>query len=330
MTIERATQFLIKRQTPEGAWWDFRLGPGTSDAWVTAYVGRCLRATSAKSMRSLERAATWLLAQLRFGEGWGYNASLPIDSDSTANAVLFLRAMGLHVSEKCYARLRQFQRFDSGFATYDAEQPNDAWSISHPDVSAVVVAALCTRHKLGDALIARGIDYVRAHLHSTGFAQSYWWTTPFYATAVAVSLLESVGVPYRREQVVKAVCTLACPTGAFELALKGEILFLLAPDHPELVVAKTTLEDEQLEDGSWAPSARLRVTDRWRTCPWMSTGSAGQIVEDCNRVFTTATVLQFLSHLESRRTSALLQRDLHMRRGRGKRRLPISKQGRTR
>jgi prenyltransferase beta subunit len=148
--IRKGVQFLIKMQSPDGAWRDFALEPGESDSWVTAYVGGCLsrvllELTTPGHDEALNRAIQWLRGVMRAGGGWGYNGNCPVDSDSTALSVLLLSCSENSLPEMCYDRLLEFQRTDGGFATFERRDPANAWGVSHPDVSPVVLHALLTK-----------------------------------------------------------------------------------------------------------------------------------------------------------------------------------------
>jgi len=132
--IEAAITFLLGSRTEQGWWRDFYLTvPGVSDEWVTAYVGTALAAVPDE--RAYQAACdAWSLlrerrqpplesphSEHRKPDGWGYNATLPADADTTSWALQLAHAVG--VGESMRARLaRQFVeqhlRPDGGVAPY--------------------------------------------------------------------------------------------------------------------------------------------------------------------------------------------------------------------
>src|SRR5664279_2857346 len=163
-SIDSAARYLVDMQAPDGAWLDFNLPVGRSDAWTTAYIGMCLFETepfvSARERRyvrtALDNAARFVGAA-RGSEGtWGYNARVPPDCDSTSWAALFLTATGRAPGQETYTALRTFARPDGGFATYNAGPGNDessAWTRSHPDVTPVAACALAPTGQIGEATL---------------------------------------------------------------------------------------------------------------------------------------------------------------------------------
>jgi hypothetical protein len=232
---------------------------------------------------------------MRANGGWGYNDNCPVDSDSTALAVLFLMLCGDPLSDECYDLLLGFQREDGGFATFERRDPTNSWGVSHPDVSPVVLRALLTRLPPEHVAVRRGLDYCLSSLGPGGLWPSYWWTTPLYATLANVRLLAQTGTPYDRARVVRAVRNLPIPRNAFESALLGETLAILDRGNSRIAQVGRTLAEEQYSDGSWRASAPiLRVTDPRCLTPWTEE-AAGVRASDRHHLFTTATALRCLS-----------------------------------
>jgi len=296
--IQKGVRFLVERQSGDHAWRDFALEPGESDAWVTAYVGNCLSQLPTGLTdcdETLDTAAQWLRRNMRAEGGWGYNGECPVDSDSTALAVLFLTARGNPVPDECYQRLLSFQKQDGGFSTFERRDPSNVWGMSHSDVGPAVLLALLTKLPKDHPAICRGLAFSVAALGCEGLWRSYWWTTPLYATLANVVLLEQAGASYARDLVVEAVRNVVLPANSFELALLGETISILDssdPRIPELVRILTTV---QSSDGSWSASADiLRVPDPGRR---FADSTGGVAALDHHHLLTTATVLRCLSSL---------------------------------
>jgi squalene cyclase len=304
--VEQGVRFLLTARSPDGAWRDFQLQPGVSDSWVTAYVTSCLlRALSSTTGAAVSRSTLgpsrdWLRRAVQADGGWAYNDRCPVDSDSTAHAVLSLSECGDLVPNVCYERLLTFQKPDGGFATFDPRTRHDAWGMSHPDVTPVVLRALLTRLPLSDPRIRRGLRYVVSQLQPSGTWPSYWWTTALYSTSVNVRLLEQTRTAYDRERVVAAVRALPAQDDPFRSALAGDILSHVCPDNSPAGLIGDALVRSQCADGSWrALKPALRETySRYRE-PWAADEYVGRSVVDHCHLFTTATVLRFLAGLQA-------------------------------
>ncbi len=142
---------------------------------------------------------------MRVDGGWGYNGNCPVDSDSTAHAVLFLSPCEAALPERCYDRLLRFQRADGGFATFERTDPGNSWGVSHPDVSPIVLRALLTRLSPDDAAIRRGLAHSLSTLGPEALWPSYWWVSPLYATLANIRLLTETRTSYDQGQVVQGL-----------------------------------------------------------------------------------------------------------------------------
>ena len=108
---EKALSFLLAART-NGHWRDFRLSTGKSGAWVTAYVLAHL-----DKMKEVEESLDWLLNKRTPGGGWGYNAGVENDCNSTSWAIIALRRHGRKVPPEAFDVLHRCERSD-GFTTY--------------------------------------------------------------------------------------------------------------------------------------------------------------------------------------------------------------------
>ena len=113
--LTAAIAYLLRLQASSGAWTDFWLPVGTSDAWATAFVGLGMHAASGspvldpqvrqEALSAAQRAAAWLLAQPRPHGGWGYNSQVAPDADSTAHSLSLLARLGLPAPAEAIAFL---------------------------------------------------------------------------------------------------------------------------------------------------------------------------------------------------------------------------------
>ena len=322
MGVAKGIRFLLDAQSG-GVWRDFDTLAGTSDEWVTAYVATQLaHIERAETRAAASSALRWLLRRRFFSRGWGYNRLVPADSDSTAWVLQLAARLGTS-----RARLRRAQKFldasafdDGGMPTFARSGPIrrftrlarkisfSGWCAAHACVTAV--AAPVTPGA------ARARDYLRRTQAHDGSWTAYWWVDPEYSTALAMDALASAGSVDDREPIARAarwaerrlsadgaVRTALHPAGsAFATALCMHALQADVPAMREsLAAAREWLLSAQRPDGSWLPSAELRIPppherDPERFHRWQRHGrGAGSILHDQNRLFTTATVLRALA-----------------------------------
>ena len=294
--VTAGLDFLCARQSPEGCWTDWDLPPGRSSMWTTAYVG-CQLAGLRPSLRtamsgSIRRAAAWLAEHELADGGWGYDATVGCDADSSGHAIIALTRSGAPVRGRSRLRLESFQHPDGGFSTYGAGDGLGSWCFSHPDVTPVAAHALLLTRGGGHLAVARAVDYVTRRRNHDGLWDSFWWSTPLYATRASLVFLAAA----------RARIDLA-PTRASLLEIEARSAFERALLVDCLLVAGVTrstnelvgiLVREQLDDGSWSSVPSLRIPDRTCATPWQES-EAGVLYADTDRLFTSATVLGALA-----------------------------------
>jgi hypothetical protein len=289
--VGRGIEYLCRRQHADGFWAEWALPPGESRAWSTAYIGWKLAGLprDLSPAPSLDRAAEWLGAARFADGGWCYGPGTGPDADSTALAQLFLVSQGRRPPSPL-GLLLAHQQSDGGFATYTRAWNHGAWTRSQPEVTATVLLAL-----LGEAAAfepaAAAIRYLRAQRQRDGLWPSYWWTSPLYATDVALAGLGDA-IAVEPELLAAAVRDTATPT-AFELALQVSCLRRLG-DAGGAAASALALTARQLADGSWPSGPVLRLTHRHVTAPWQAS-DAGPLFPDPHRLFATATAVAALA-----------------------------------
>lgn len=295
-TINRGIEFLITKQTEDGAWKDFKLPPGVSDIWVTAYTGlhlyQIFKECQFEDQKILNKAVNWLTTHMGNDAGWAYNAQCPSDADSTANAILFLQKLNFPISHRTYFFLLSFRKQDGGFCTYYPEKQNDSWGISHPDVTPVIGMALLKMLKNYPTRLNQLKGYIQQGQNKQGLWQSFWWKTPLYSTARNLDFAQEASIQYKL-QPLKHTLLKTSAKNPFEIALALYCLLKLGVKD-DLLPMLETLCQLQLPDGSWSSSPILRLTSRENSFPWKSTDS-GRLYCDQNRILTTATVLRSIS-----------------------------------
>ncbi len=275
--VERGLAFLLSAQDPAGFWSDWELPVGSSSMWTTAYVGWRLSSCEQRTASSLERAADWLETNELGGGGWGYTEDTGADADSTALGILFLEALERRAPPSAVQRLLGFIRGDGGFATYGFDQSFGAWTASHVEVTATAALAL---RAIGEApeVVERAADFLRRGRRVDGLWNSYWWTSPCYATEIATHLLGEQA----RQEARKGLLHLRV-TNPFEAALRSLVLGAGA----------RSLVETQGPDGSWPSAPILRLTHRDIYSP-QSGENDGPCFADRRRIFTTATAVAAL------------------------------------
>lgn len=335
-TVGKAVTFLLQARDKGGWWKDFFTPAGVSDAWVTGFVGSSLVRIPDASATEAAHAAWQLLEQRESDEGgWGYHAKVPGDADTTLWSLQLAEALGQGDSARCqqaYAFLARHLKSNGGVSTYEQESPIrnyiglpkgiisfQGWCGAHT----CVTAAAASLPKLSEQIL----PYLRQRQEADGRWCSYWWFEDEYCTALAATALALHGrEDSDRQRVEKAVSWAverlqelqsAKQLGEFAIAWCLQLL-TLAKDVAS--VRETCLEgvqhliESQRADGSWQPSARLRVPrpdtvnpesiENWKL--WTGKFAAPLTLEkvlentfnlyslDQNGIFTTATALQAL------------------------------------
>src|SRR5437868_9182698 len=214
--LEGGVRFLLHNQDPDGAWRDFQLRPGRSDAWTTAFVGTRLVPCAHGRLRgpvrkALLAAAEFLRAAREPHGGWAYNWRSPVDADSTACAILFLGALSTPVEPKDYTALARFQLPEGGFATYRFGDARHDWCKAHPEVTVTALRALAPFLPADHVRIRNGLCWLT---HSAPNCSPYWWLSPGYL-AIEMERLRRVipGAPRIQHQDSEP------PENCFDLAL---------------------------------------------------------------------------------------------------------------
>lgn len=193
---------LVAAQEEDGAWRDFDMPPGLSDAWVTAYVLAALGEVENQS--TLDNAIAFLAQAARKNGGWGYNYRTPADADSTAWVLLAAAdQLPAQYVERGISFLLSHQCDDGGFTTYRGPV-SDLWSTSHPDVTPTIVRALL-RSKGPSTVIEDGLQVVSRAQRYDGLWPSFWWCTPLYATWESVILLDEAGIEWHQQEILNTV-----------------------------------------------------------------------------------------------------------------------------
>lgn len=322
----RAVAFLLAQRNRRGWWRDFDTLAGPSDEWVTACVGWVLATAGGAQGAAAARRAWRLLRRRRFwSAGWGYNAMVPADADSTLWALRLARAVGAARGWRVRRGMRFLARHlrpDGGLATYADDGPIRLFTRLQPQVS---FAGWCGSHLCVTAAAAglagfparaALLERLRQAQRPDGSWTGYWWREPAYTTALAVQALAQEPGAADRARVERAARWAAGrvagdgPDADAPAALGWCVEVLAHADgswaRAPLQGAVDRLLAAQRADGSWAPSAWLRipppgVVDPERQTAWAIDGRGGASVQPGRTAcFTTALILHALARWEPR------------------------------
>lgn len=315
-----AASWLVRAQSENGMWADFRTFAGASDEWVTGFVGAVLAARDDDSAQDAARRAwTSMLVRRHDDGGWGYNRAVPSDADSTACALRLATGVGADSAtiESIGRALQDFQGEHGGLRTYSLDGPIREFTAMAPEVS---FAGWCAAHACVTAAAAAvdvwpGAIRARAYLaqsqQADGRWRAYWWRDDLYATAFATVALARVGThAHSLQQAATWVVArlrengrIRDPvTGGSSAFLDALALLVLSASSPMIEVSSpmhrlvsAVLADQHV-DGHWAPSAGLRipppgVVDAHTYESYLPGLGGASLIEDPTGCFTTATVL---------------------------------------
>jgi hypothetical protein len=295
--LQRAVTFIADGQSEDGAWRDFRTQVGVSSFWTTGYVlhalGLLRRAGVAVEPARIDAAADFLTAGFVPHEGWGYNAKVRTDADSTSWALLGLASWRPTVEDGMAATLRRFVGGAGGVRTFVDIAAGTHWQDEHADVTAAALQAMHAVH-FPAVEIARTAAALLQARSADGTWNAYWYETPAYGALHATLSLSLSGI--RIDCPAQLLSGLpACKTAgtnAFESALQTELALLHQQASSGLVDA---LLAQQAVDGRWISPPFLRVTEPTLAAPWLCPDQAGALSADQECLFSTATSARALA-----------------------------------
>lgn len=318
--IDRAIVYLLERRNRTGWWTDFDTLAGPSTEWVSAFVALALAQTDDAAALAAARQ-TW--SQLRrrrwWSPGWGFNRAVPSDADTTVWVLRLAAALDAPASRRALRFLSGHVTAVGALTTYADAGPIRAYT----RLSGTSFAGWCGPQACVTAVGAglpwlphrpRLLAWLRDAQHPAGNWTSYWWSSPHYATAFASEALAGVAGPGDAGRVSRAAQWTAedlqrrgTAASPFEQAFALRTLLLNRNAGSTVACVLEQIRRTQRADGSWIPSARLRipppdVTDPDAYGAWVEGGrGGGSIQADGNACFTTAAVLQALGAARTRR-----------------------------
>jgi hypothetical protein len=252
--------------------------------------------------------------------GWGYNGRVPSDADSTVWVMHLAAGLGMQPGRRARRFLQGHLTPGGALATFANAGPIRLFT-RLPGHS---FAGWCGPHACVTAAGAglrslpgreHALEWLRAAQRPDGDWRAYWWASPHYATTLAAEALDDVDAPGDKARVGRAVQWATAEVDrwgsagaqSFDEALALRTLLLSPGTPPQSGLLAEALTAAQLADGSWQPSARLRIPPPQVEDPdaypgWTEGGRGGGSVQvDQRACFTTATVLHALCAVERRR-----------------------------
>lgn len=321
-TVELAYKFLYSQLDNDYLWRDFLTSMGQSSFWVTGYVGFFL-----SEIRCSNHLLKKVAANLSNAEFTSYNNEMIQDADSSSFCIGFLSQQDKPISDELIQNWIRHCNESGGWRTYldintlkkRLELPFDysvtGWTKPHLCVTAAAANVLLHYKASFNDLLEKTLSFLANHQSLEGFWQSYWWTSPIYATSLALQAFVKAGNKYHSEITKSIEWLLSLQTkdgcwlnpytnlpSAFYTALSIKALIVTRDSISNQAIEKGTnwLIENQYSDGSWQCQHILRIPSPDSENPellknWRK-GSFGvnTIVDDHRRIFSTVTALNSL------------------------------------
>ncbi|GAA4855607.1 prenyltransferase/squalene oxidase repeat-containing protein [Saccharopolyspora rosea] len=339
MTLDKAAEYLRRRQDDDGLWRDFATPFGFSADWVTGCVLRSLAGVPGTE-DCVARGATALLQRQRPNGGWGFNENVPTDCDSTVWALLGLLAVE-RAPESTVDAARGYleahrDATTGGFSVYtDADEIDTSFGLE-PDfvhgwkqpahcVTAAVVQALLACGGTPELLVRQAVRYLLDAQRPDGSWTSYWWHDAAYPTLHAVTALVAGGAsrPEALERCVALLVSRQEPSGAWATPMAPDGHPFATACHLEALLAQPTtsaaaaaaeraaawLREAQNPDGGWTPYPIMRIpmpntVDPAEVTDWYFDEEMLPVVlRDANGLYTTAAAVHALRTAVAREES---------------------------
>jgi hypothetical protein len=288
--IERACRFLVKAQALDGFWRDYALPPGLSSQWVTAFVGYALTGLDDPGPHSacVSRALAAMRSSCR-ASGWGYNATVATDADTTSWAVRWFVKAKTALPIEPISCLKDYLGPQGGARTFASAARYGRWTMEHVDVTAVLGLAL-KEAGIDDGALEPMRKWTLDQRNGDGLWTPFWWTFEAYATARVLEFLAATGgipadVVAASRRYLQGKADGATPLETANLLMMAS----RAECCPDVWIS--SLLSCQRADGAWPPSRVLKVPDQKKT------RDNGEVFEDMNGLMSTAMALMALSEV---------------------------------
>lgn len=320
-SINEGVAFIERNIGEDELWADFMTTAGTGKYWVTFYIAYQL-ATAEFNLPALEKIYDRIFDLQLTGS---YNESIPEDGDTLNFMVGFMKSYKGSMPLEAKQNWLKHMKPNGGWATYIHEAALRSRLNLHDNVSMAgwtspktcLTATACKMLSFFEGFEKEKSDteqYLRGNQNKDGYWESYWWTSPIYATSWAIQSLCRINENEEYcNRANKWLLNNQIENGAWlnpftgeassfytAYAVNGLLAFKPEKHLEELKKAAEWLIQKQMMDGSWQTSRVLAipatdVEDPSKVRHWRkSSFGVNVIVDDHNRVFTAATVLNAL------------------------------------
>jgi hypothetical protein len=323
--IKKGIAFLDKNRNEENTWSDFMTSMGMGKAWITNYVAFQLAEIDA-DMPILSSVRTEVMDKT--GKYISYNADIIQDGDSTNFLVGFLQEMNVLTLELENSWYKFMDSESGGWKTYlDGTKLRELLELEndisvHGWLSPKICVTAVSAYMLSKKRDTSEFDKICKYLLNNKAANhwdSYWWTSPIYATAFSLMAL-SKGEEYYSDCLEAAdwLANLQEKEGFWQnpvgqdsspfytaLALKALFVFDKGRFNDQIEKGISWLLSHQTLDGSWQTSRILQIPatnieDPKEVKTWRNSSfGVNCLSDDFNRNFTTSTVINCLATLNN-------------------------------
>ncbi|WP_428224800.1 hypothetical protein [Flavobacterium sp.] len=192
--ITNSKKYIVALQFQNGSWYENSNKQGLSNTWATGFISSFLEDHDLEKQKSVEFLKTTQTNYL-----WGYNTDWSYDFDSTTCALM--NVISTPVDTKHITNWLSGQNSDGGFSTYSKndsalleklnlkENKVKGWVQSHICVSALAYYFVVTKKIETHIDIKNLKEYLLSNTNQAGVWDSYWWTSPVYATSFIIQSL---------------------------------------------------------------------------------------------------------------------------------------------
>jgi hypothetical protein len=319
--IKIGIAFLDKNRNEDNTWSDFMTSMGMGKAWITNYVAFQLAEIDA-DMPVLSSIRTEILDKTQ--KYISYNADIIQDGDSTNFLIGFLQEMNV-VSPELENSWYKFMDSESGgWKTYlDGTKLRELLELENdisvdgwlsPKICVSAVSAYMLSKKRDTSEFDKTCKYLLKNKAASHW-DSYWWSSPIYATAFSLMALSKREEYY--SDCIETADWLAnlqekegfwqSPVGQdsspFYTALALKALFVYDKGRFKNQIEKgiSWLLSHQTLDGSWQTNRILQIPatnieDPKEVKTWRNSSfGVNCLSDDFNRNFTTSTVINCLA-----------------------------------
>lgn len=194
--FKKSVNLLLQFQHRQGCWIDFSIH-GSSDQWITGYAALSLSeamsvasSISGEIKEALHKAHDYLIENRHPCGGWGYNADVQPDADSTSIVTRFFDHAGYDIPSGTIGFLKRHGDPQLGYATYLRDSSQDRWGKPVPEITAAVASVLYDVGVLQKRdLKALWSRYLEWRQRQCGDWAGFWWTNNGYPTLSVCELL---------------------------------------------------------------------------------------------------------------------------------------------